>query len=218
MLIHEQRHYYFQCWIWHNNEINWCDCANLLRFIFLFVPRGGSRGAGDPLPLFLAKSILFFTFYTMSEKYFWNWILIYSDRNPRSFFGSVGVYACVCVSVWSHRPTLQISRFLSNIGWFRNRGRYCFFVLQRPNFEWYPTPIWSQKYMPDCRKSRLIFFKFSGGGPQTPRRRSRLRRSFRGFAPLQGPLSKIPGSAPGTPKPWLAAINHRKPSIVLSHG
>jgi len=39
-------------------------------------------------------------------------------------FGSVGVY--VCVSVWSHRPTRQISRFLSNIGGFRNRGRYCF--------------------------------------------------------------------------------------------
>jgi len=30
--------------------------------------------------------------------------------------------------------------------------------------------------MPDCRKSHLIFQKFSGRGPQTHRRRSRLRR------------------------------------------
>jgi len=32
------------------------------------------------------------------------------------------------------------------------------------------------------------FSKFSGGGPQTPRRRSRLRRSVRGFALLLAPL------------------------------
>jgi len=31
------------------------------------------------------------------------------------------------------------------------------------------------------------FSKFSGGGPQNPRRRSRLRRSVRGFAALQPP-------------------------------
>jgi len=31
------------------------------------------------------------------------------------------------------------------------------------------------------------FSKFSGGGPQTPRRCSSLRRSVRGFAPLPGP-------------------------------
>jgi len=35
------------------------------------------------------------------------------------------------------------------------------------------------------------FSKFSGGGPQTPR-----RRSVRSFAPYRAPLSKIPGSAP----------------------
>jgi len=44
------------------------------------------------------------------------------------------------------------------------------------------------------------FSKFSGGGPQTPHRRSRLRRSVRGFAPLPAPLSKIPGSAPEKPQ------------------
>jgi len=41
--------------------------------------------------------------------------------------------------------------------------------------------------MPDCRKSHLIFQNFLGESPQTPRRRSRLRRSVRGFAPLPGP-------------------------------
>jgi len=40
------------------------------------------------------------------------------------------------------------------------------------------------------------FSKISGGDPQTLRRRSRLRRSVQGFAPLPAPLSKIPGSAP----------------------
>jgi len=30
------------------------------------------------------------------------------------------------------------------------------------------------------------FSKFSGGSPHAPRRRSRLRRSVRGFAPLPG--------------------------------
>jgi len=38
--------------------------------------------------------------------------------------------------------------------------------------------------------------KILGESPQTPRRRSRLRRSVRGFVLLPGPLSKIPGSAP----------------------
>jgi len=52
--------------------------------------------------------------------------------------------------------------------------------------------------MPDCRKSHLIFQNFLGETPQIPRRRSRLRRSVRGFAPLPGPLSKIPGCAPDT--------------------
>jgi len=41
------------------------------------------------------------------------------------------------------------------------------------------------------------FSKFSGGGPPDPPLTLGLRRSIRDFAPLPGPLSKIPGSAPG---------------------
>jgi len=88
----------------------------------------------------------------------------------------------VCVSVWSH--TRQSSRFLSNIGGFRNRGRYCFFVLKRPNFEWYPRPFWSQKYMPDCRKSQLIFQNFLG---EAPTRALALLALCSGLCPLTGP-------------------------------
>jgi len=51
----------------------------------------------------------------------------------RGVFGSEGG-VCVCVSVWSHRPTRQISRFLSNIGGFRNRGHYCFFCSAKAQF------------------------------------------------------------------------------------
>jgi len=78
-----------------------------------------------------AKSILFFYIvYSVWNKYFWNYDFIVAEI--RGVFGSVGVYACVCVSVWSHRPTRQISRFLSNIGGFRYRGSYCFLFRKGP--------------------------------------------------------------------------------------
>jgi len=70
-------------------------------------PRGGSRG--DPGPLFLAKSVYFLhciQWKNIFEIEFW----FYSGRNP-SFWKCGGVCARVCVSVWSHRPTRQISRF-----------------------------------------------------------------------------------------------------------
>jgi len=77
---------------------------------------GEFRGGGGPGPLFLAKSILFSTFYTMSEKIFLKCNLDFIVPEIRGVFGSVGgVCVCVCVN--------------------RNRGRYCFFVLQRPHFE-----------------------------------------------------------------------------------
>jgi len=129
--------------------------------MFLVVPVGllveryfegadtGGWGA-RPIPLFLSKSILFSTLYTMSEKIRLKINLDFIVAEIRGVFGSVGVYACVCESKsW---PLL-------------------FFVLQRPNFELYPRPFWSQKYMPDCRWC-------------LPRK---FWRSVRGFAPLPGP-------------------------------
>jgi len=71
----------------------------------------------------------------------------------RDVFGSVGVYACVCESKsW---PLL-------------------FFVLQRPHFELYPRPFWSQKYMTECRKSHLIFQNFLGRPPAGGRTFARI--------------------------------------------
>jgi len=98
--------------------------------------------------------------------------------NIRGVFGSVGcMRVCVCVN--------------------RNRGRYCFLfsngaILNDIRGHSDPKNI--------CRLQEIAsnFSKFSGGSLPHPRRRSRLRRSVRGFAPLPGPLSKIPGSAPGT--------------------
>jgi len=96
----------------------------------------------------------------MSEKKFLKLNLDFIVAEIRGVFGSVGMYACVCKSKsW---PLL-------------------FFVPQRPNFEWYPRPFWSQKYTPDCRKSHLIFQNFMGEAPQTS-------RSVRGFAPLPPPF------------------------------
>jgi len=129
----------------------------------------GGRGAWAPL--FLAKPI----YIQCLKKIFMKLNLDFIVAKIRGVFGSVGgVYACVCESKsW---PLL-------------------FFVQQRPNSEWYPRPFWSQKYMPDCRKSHLIFQNFLGEAPQTPRRRSHFRRSVRDFALLPASLSKIPGSA-----------------------
>jgi len=62
----------------------------------LFVSGADPGGPGGPGPLFSAKSILFFTLYTMSEKIFLklNFDFIVAEIRV---FRSVGVYACVCV-------------------------------------------------------------------------------------------------------------------------
>jgi len=52
---------------------------------------------GGPGPLFLAKSILSFTLYTMSEKIFLKLNVDFIVAEIRGVFGSVGVYVCVCV-------------------------------------------------------------------------------------------------------------------------
>jgi len=92
----------------------------------------------------------------------------------RGVFGSVGVYACVCESKsW---PLL-------------------FFVQQKPNSEWYSRPFLSQKYMPDCRKSHLIFQNFLGEAPRPPAGARAFGALFGISPPYRAPLSKIPGSA-----------------------
>jgi len=133
--------------------------------------RGGSRGGPAP-PYFWQSQFYFFTLHSMSEKIFLKLNMDFIVAKIRGFFGSVGG---VCVCVWIEIVAATV------------------FVQQRPNFDCYPRPFWSQKYMPDCRKSHLIFQNFSG---EAPRRRSSLQRSVRGFPSLPGPPSKIPGSTP----------------------
>jgi len=83
----------------------------ILCLYFVYLCSGGSRGAGGPGPQFLAKSIYFFTLYTMSEKIFFEIEFgFYSGQNP-SFWKCVGCMR-VCVN--------------------RNRGRYCFLFSKVP--------------------------------------------------------------------------------------
>jgi len=91
----------------------------------------------------------------------------------------------VCVCVWS---------------WPLPRKSLLFFVQQRPNFKWYPRPFESQRIYARLQKIASNFSKFSRYAPHTPRRRSRLRLSVRGFALLTGspfpkfldpPLSRV---------------------------
>jgi len=122
---------------------------------------------GGPAPLFLAKSVLFFYIvHNVRKNIFEIEFGFYSGRNPRSFW-KCGRCMRVCVN--------------------RNRGHYCFFCSAKAQFWMISEAFWSQKYMPDCRKSHLIFQNFLGEAPQTSRRRSHLRRSVRGFVPLPGP-------------------------------
>jgi len=147
------------------------------------VYQGRIQGGGPP---YFSQSQFYFLHCIQCLKIFLKLNFDFIVAEIQGIFGSVGVYACVCVSVWSDRSTRQISRFLSNMGGFRNRGRYCFLFSKGPilnDIRRHSDPQNIRQIAGD----RIKFFKNSGGGPQTPRRRSRLRRSVRGFAPLPAP-------------------------------
>jgi len=82
-----------------------CKLATLLN-------SGGTRGAQEARPRFGESQFNFFTLYTMSEQIFLKLNLAFIVAAIRGVFGSVGVYACVCVN--------------------RNRGRYCFLLCKGP--------------------------------------------------------------------------------------
>jgi len=119
----------------------------------------GGRGAR---PLFLAKSILFFTLYTMSEKIFLKLNFDFIVAEIRGVFGSVGVYACV----WSHRPTRQISRFYLISAGFKIVAATVFFVLQRHNFD--SEAILIPKIYVRLQEITSNFSKFSGEPNRLP--------------------------------------------------
>jgi len=93
----------------------------------------------------------------------------------RGVLGSVGG---ICVCVWIEIVAATV------------------FCSARHNFEWYSRPFWSQKYMPDCRKSHLIFQNFLGEAPRPPAGASVFGARFGALPPYRAPLSKIPVSAP----------------------
>jgi len=91
------------------------------------------------------------------------------------------VCVCLCDPIVLHDKSVV---FLFNIGGFPNRGRYCFLFCKSPILILRPT----QKYMPDCRKSHLIFQNFL---VEAPRPLAGARAVGSRFG-----ASKIPGSAP----------------------
>jgi len=116
--------------------------------------QGRIQGGFAPPPIFGKVNFIFYIVYNV-WKIFLKLNLDFIVAEIRRVFGSIRVYACVCES-----------------------KSWPFFVLQRPNFEWYLSLFWSQKYMPDCRKSHLIFQNFLGRPPPA---------LGSGFAPLSGP-------------------------------
>jgi len=103
--------------------------------------RGGSRKAGGP-PLYFWRSQFYFLHCIQCLKNIFEIEFgFYTGRNPRIFWRCGGG---VCVCVWIEIVAATV------------------FVLQRTHFEWYPRLFWSPKYMPDCRKSHLIFQNFLG--------------------------------------------------------
>jgi len=127
---------------------------------------GGGRGPG--LPIFGKVNFSYIVGLYNVWKIFLKSNLDFIVAEIRWVFGSVGVFARVCESKsW---PLL-------------------FFVQQRPNFEWYPRRFWSQKYMPDCRKSHLFFFKiFLGEAPQTPGGARAFDARFGASPPYRAPF------------------------------
>jgi len=134
---------------------------------FLQYTRGGSRGRGARAPYFWQSQFYFLHCIQCLKNIFEIEFGFHSGRNPRSFW-KCGGCTRVCVN--------------------RNRGRYCFFLLCKGPFWMISEAILIPKIYARLQEIASNFSKFSGKALQTHRRRSRLRHSVRGFAPLLGPL------------------------------
>jgi len=100
-------------------------------------------------PIYLAKSIWFFYIVYNVWKIFLKLNLDFIVAEIRGVFGSVRVYACVCVN--------------------RNRGRYRFLFSKGPilnDIRGHSDP----KIYARLQEIASNFLKISGGGPQTSRR------------------------------------------------
>jgi len=79
----------------------------------------------------------------------------------------------------------------------RNRGRYWFLFCKGPILNDIRGHSDPKKYMPDCRKSHLIFQNFLGEAPRPTAGARAFDARFGASPPYRPPLSKIPTSAPG---------------------
>jgi len=106
----------------------------------------------------------------------------YSGRNPWSFC-KCGVYACVCVClcypIGLHDKSFVF--YLISVG-FEIVAATVFFCSTQAQFWMISEAILIPKTYARLQKIASNFSKFSGGGPQTPR-----RRSVWGFAPYRPP-------------------------------
>jgi len=128
----------------------------------------------------------------MSEKIFLKLNFDFIVAEIRGVFGSVGVYilcvcVCLCDPIGLHDKSVDC--FLSNIGGFRNRGRYCFFVLQRPNFD--SEAILIPKIYARLQEITSNFLKNFWGGPQTPVGARAFGARFWALPPYRAPFPKF---------------------------
>jgi len=125
-------------------------CRNLSRTVALCALSVEDPGGTGP-PIFGKVYLTFLHCIQCLKTIFLKLNLDFIVAEIRGVFGSVGdVSACVWIEI------VAATVFCS--------AKAQFWMI-------YPRPFWSQKYMPDCRKSHLIFQNFLGEAPQTPRRR-----------------------------------------------
>jgi len=182
-----------------------------LEFISPLLWPGRIQGGGGPGPPIFGKvSFIFLHCIQCLKNIFEIEFWFYSGRNPKSFWKCGGVCVCVCLCDPIGLHDKSFIFYLISVGIVTAT---VFFVLQRPNFEWYPTPFWSQKYMPGWIATN--FSKFSEGGP-SPCQRSRLRRSVRGFAPLHPPFQNSwirPSKFVRFKSGWLQYVEHAAKNV-----
>jgi len=154
-----------------------------------FEHRNQGRIAGARASLFLAKSVLFlYIVYNVWKNIFEIEFWFYSGRNPRSFWkcgGCLRARVCVCVIPWAY-TTNQSFFYLISVG-FEIVAATVFLFCKGPILR----PFWSQKYMPDCRKSHLIFQNFLGKAPRPPAGARAFGARFGALPPYLAPFPKF---------------------------
>jgi len=141
--------------------------------------RGGSRGPGARAPYFW-QSFIFYIVYNVWKNIFEIEFLFYSCRNPRSFWKCGGVCVCVCLCDPIGLHDKLVVFYQISVG---------FEIVAATVFCSAKAQFWmiSEAILIPKIYTRLQEIASNFSSPQAPRRRSHLRRSVRGLAPLLGP-------------------------------